>query len=169
MRVRTYNVYRFKELSKEAKANAIAKWYEKEDYPFLSEDLQESLKGLLEQNKIKYNDDLKLFYSLGYCQGDGLCFVGNFEYKGKHYKIIHNYRYYFAESVGISEITEEGEENYLPFQENKENLFIKKYLSICKELEKEGYNILEYRMDNKEFGELCESNDYWFTIEGNID
>lgn len=167
MKRKYYNVYRFKELSKEAKEKAIEKWYEHEDYHFLAEDLKESCKALLEQYKVKY-EALELLYSLSYCQGDGLCFTGNFEYKKRHYKIEHHYRYYFARSVEITEIKDE-EEEYFNFQDDKDNPFIKLYLKIAKELEKEGYGILEYRMDEKEFNEHCERNDYWFTEAGEID
>jgi hypothetical protein len=167
MQVRSYKVYRFKELSKEAKEKAIEKWYEKEDYPFLKEDLKESCKALLEQHKIKY-DNLDILYSLSYCQGDGFCFTGNFIYKKKHYKITHSYNYYYPESVSIDEIINE-EENGLNFQDDKDNPFIKLYLKIARELEKEGYGILEYRMSEIEFNEHCEVNDYYFTKDGDID
>jgi hypothetical protein len=159
-----YQVFNFQELNREAKEKAIKDHYEAEEYPFLESDLIESLKALLEQKKVKY-DNIKLLYSLSYCQGDGLCFTGNFEYKGKHYKITHSYRYYFSKSVEIEEIKED-ENIYLPFQDNKDHPFIKLYLSICKELEKEGYGILEYRMNDKEFAEFCESNDYKFLKTG---
>jgi len=169
MKRRYYNVYRFNELSKEAREEAIKKWYEKEDYPFLSEDLKESCKALLEQYKIKYDDTLQLNYSLSYSQADGLCFFGNFEYKKKQYKITHDYRYDFPESVEIEEINKDGEEIYLSFQDDKDNPFIKLYLKIAKEIEKERYGILEYRMSETEFNEHCEVNDYYFTKDGDID
>jgi len=162
-----YKVYKFEELNQEAKDRAIKDFYDIEDYSFLSDDLTESLKALLEQKKVKY-ENIRLLYSLSYCQGDGLCFTGDFNYKGKQYKITHNYRYYFATSVEINEINKEGEEIYLLFQDNKDNSFIKIYRSICKELEEEGYGILEYRMTDADFAELCDSNEYKFLENGEL-
>lgn len=175
MQTRTYKVYRFKELTEEAKEKAITKWYEIEDYPFLQDDLTESCKALLEENKISYNDDLKLYYSLGYSQGDGICFIGNFEYKNRQFKVTHESRYYHKYSTDIEIYNKKTDDwEWLNDKMNKKYTgikggFINKYLDICRKLEKEGYGILEYRMDNEEFEELCESNDYFFTADGNID
>ena len=165
-----YQVYKFEELSREAKDRAIKDYYEREDYSFLKDDLTESLKALLEQYKISVLDNLELFYSLSHCQGGGLCFAGNFKYKGKDYNIIHSYRYYFAKTVGISEMKnkEEWDGEYLSFQDNKDHPFIKLYLKICNELENEGYGILEYRMNDAEFAEHCEANGYIFLKDGDL-
>lgn len=161
-----YEVYDFEELSRESKDKVITKWYEEiEDYPFLSEDLSESCKALLEENKIKYFDDLELGYSLSYSQGDGLCFGGNFEWKNYNVKIIHNYKCEFASSAKITLIDKEGEE----ITEGEDfDQFESIYLNICKKLEKEGYGILEYRMSDKEFSEVCEANDYNFFKDGRM-
>ncbi len=97
-----------------------------------------------------------------------MCFIGNFKYKGKEYNISHKYRYYFAHSVEIDEITKDGGEIYLNFQDNKDNKFIKIYLSICYKLEKEGYGIIEYRMDDKEFAEFSDSNNYEYLESGKM-
>jgi hypothetical protein len=42
------------------------------------------------------------------------------------------------------------------------------YFDICSKLEKLGYGILEYRMDNEEFLELCEANEYTFLPDGTM-
>ncbi len=166
MKTREYKVYQFKELSEEAKENAIRIWYESEDYPFLSDDLTESCKTLLEGNKIQYNNDLNLGYSLSCCQGDGLNFTGNFQWKKYDIKITHSWRYPFASSSDISIVNEEGEDiENVKIREQFKNI----YLNICNELEKEGYGILEYRMNDEEFTELCEWNDYWFLDNGKMD
>jgi hypothetical protein len=160
-----YEVYDFKELSREAKDKAIEIWYEAENYPFLEEELTESCKALLKENKIKYFDDLKLGYSLSYSQGDGLHFVGNFEWKQYNIRIIHNYRYAFSSSAEISLINTEGEE----ITEGKDyEEFNSIYLNICKKLEKEGYATLEYRMNDKEFQEHCKVNKYNFFKDGRM-
>src|SRR5271169_3042881 len=74
MEIRQYNVYKFEELSKEAKKKAIDKWYESEDYPFLGEDIMQELEYL---DTLKIFEDVKLQYSLSNCQGDGVSFSAN--------------------------------------------------------------------------------------------
>jgi len=162
MREIKLKVYNFNELSDEVKQKVIDKWYEEEDYPFLSEDLTEQTKMLLDENNVEY-DDLKVYYSLSCSQGDGLCFIGNFKYKGHSFKITHNWRYYFAESVDIVEVNDEGEEI-----ENHVEEFKKVYLKVAKEVEKAGYSILEYRMNFEEFNEMCEANEYEFYENGEM-
>jgi hypothetical protein len=161
MKTRTINVYEFSELSEEAKEKAISKWYENEDYPFLEEDLTESLTSLLEQKGCKF-EDICVLYSLSYSQGDGLCFTGSISKDGKELKLTHNYRYYFAKSVEMAFFDKDGED----VDENKELQDI--YFAVCNEIEKEGYSILEYRMNNTEFSEHCKMNNYEFDEDGNM-
>lgn len=71
-------LYKFEELSKEAKERAIEQWREKgydfddNDAQFLTEDFKEILKE-------RGFYDPKVYWSLGYCQGDGVCFEGAIE------------------------------------------------------------------------------------------
>ncbi|MFA5240427.1 MAG: hypothetical protein WC476_12075 [Phycisphaerae bacterium] len=172
-----YEVYRFKELNREAKDKAIANWYEKEDYPFLEEQLTESCKALLEAAKIK--GDPALGYSLSYSQGDGLNFTGEFEWRKYRITVTHSWRYPFASASEITLSNEEGGEiisesaKILPkFNASKEsklfNRFAKIYLGICFKLEREGYATLEYRMNDKEFAEHCQANNYNFFKDGRM-
>jgi len=165
MKIKKIKVYEFKELSKEAKEKAIQKWYEHEDYPFLLDDLRYSLQVLLEQHKIKYDDTLKQYYSLGYSQGDGYCFIGKFKWKNYYINITHNFRYYHKYSTDIMIETNCANEAKQSVYEKFKNL----YYEICSELEKEGYRILRYRMDNKEFNDLCEANNYTFLENGTME
>ena len=160
-----YEVYEFKELSEEVKDKVIEKWYESEEYPFLEENLTESCKALLQENKVKYNGDLRLGYSLSYSKGDGLNFIGNFEWKKYHIKITHSWRYSSASSSDIIIMDEEGEEID---NEKISKQFEDIYLDICDKLEKEGYAEIEYRMDYNEFQEHCESNGYNFLKDGKM-
>lgn len=67
---RTYNVYNFSELSEEAKEKAKT-WYLDEQEPeIFTENCEEDLACLFP------NSDLKVQYSLAYCQGDGLNIYG---------------------------------------------------------------------------------------------
>jgi len=157
-------IYKFSELSKEVKEKVIEKHYEHEDYPFLSDGLTESCKALLDEHKIKYND-LEVMYSLSYCQGDGLCFTGNFSWKKYRVKIIHSERYYYAESVDITVMNKEGEEID---NEDIFNKFKSIYLKICRELKKEGYAEIDYRMNNEEFSELADVNEWFYYQDGSF-
>jgi hypothetical protein len=159
MRTIETKVYSFSELSNEAKEKAIEKYYENENYPFLSDDLTESCKEYLKENNCIYRD-IKLYYSLSNCQGDGLCFIGEIEKDGKLLKLTHNWRYYYASSVDMEFYDENGEE----IEEVKELKDI--YFDICNKLENEGYGIIEYRMDNEEFCEFSDENGYEYTEDG---
>lgn len=159
--IKETKVYKFEELSKEAKEYVKQKYYENEEYPFLCEDLTESCKALLEEAGASYSD-IRLLYSLSYSQGDGLCFTGTIEKGGKELRLTHNYRYYFANSVSMEFIGEQGEE----VDEISELKDI--YFSVCKKLEDEGYGILEYRMTDEEFSEFADNNEYEYTETGKL-
>lgn len=168
MRREYYNVYKFGELSPEQKQKAIDKWYALENHPFLEGDLTESCKAELEERGISYGESLELHYSLGYCQGDGLCFTGAFSFRTAentdlyHVKITHCGRYYHSKSVDFEFTDADGE----MIDDNE--VFIELYRSICRDLEKEGYGIIEYRMSFEEFEEHAEVNGYEFTEDGKI-
>ena len=65
------NLYEYSELSEEAKKNA-RKWYLDDEMraEFFKEDIENDLNGLFPNSK------LKVYFSLGYCQGDGLNIEG---------------------------------------------------------------------------------------------
>lgn len=65
-----YKVYKYEELSDKAKAKA-KEWYLEGREPFMfTEDCEQDLENLFG------NNDLKVQYSLGYCQGDGFNIYG---------------------------------------------------------------------------------------------
>lgn len=65
-----YNVYRYNELSDEAKEK-VKQWYLDGQYPeYFTNTCEEDLYNLFGEN------DLKVEYSLGYCQGDGFNIYG---------------------------------------------------------------------------------------------
>ena len=159
MRIIETKIYTFQELSIESKEKAIEKYYENEDYYFLSEDLTESCKEYLTKNECAFRD-IKLYYSLSHSQGDGLCFIGEIEKDGKCMKIQHTGRCYHSKSVSMIYWDEEGN-NIDEVQELKDI-----YFDICNKLENEGYSIIEYRMDNEEFCEFSDENGYEYTEDG---
>lgn len=187
METRTYQVYKFMELPKETREKVIQKWYESEDYPFIEEDIMQEL---IKLDTLKLFSDVKLQYSLGYCQGDGLSFSANIDFtaylKSKNLSIdkidlLSNAVYKFI-STGNKGHYSYASENQIQYEENERHVdaiweeidgykeeIEKYYLDICNKLEKYGYSILDYRMDEKEFNELCDANNYMFTENGNID
>lgn len=65
-----YNVYKYNELSDKAKEK-VKEWYLEGREPFIfTEDCEEDLRNLFGKN------ELKVQYSLGYCQGDGFNIYG---------------------------------------------------------------------------------------------
>ena len=70
-----YNVYKYNELSDEAKEK-VKQWYleGREEFIF-TEDCEQDLENLFGEN------DLKVQYSLGYCQGDGFNIYGKISTK----------------------------------------------------------------------------------------
>lgn len=75
MRVQTvdYEVYKYNELSEEAK-EMVKKWYLEGQEPYIfSEDVKEDLYNLFGEN------DLDVQYSLACCQGDGLNIYGEID------------------------------------------------------------------------------------------
>jgi len=153
-------VYDFSELSPSAKLNAIEEWYKNEDYPFLSNDIYEKFTELADQHGIEY-DDIDIYYSLTYRQGDGLCVIGTIRKGNKSLFLKHHGHYCHAKSVEMM-FTNDGEE--IDGDDELEDI----YFDICRELEKYGYSILEYRMDENEFNELCEANEYTFLPSGKM-
>lgn len=179
-------VYPFKELGKEAKEYAIAKHYEYEDFPFLEDDLNESL------SEFKYWEDTKLQYSLSCCQGDGLSFSGTLNLEKwisekmpdlKHKETLKEYiynifskgntgHYSFASKNDIDwECNYSHGKTHKRLDKEAERIVSavrEDYMTICRKLEKEGYAILEYRMTHEEFEDYAEVNGYEYTENGKL-
>jgi len=168
MRTIQTNVYKFNELSTEAKQKAIDIYYANNHHEGLSDQLTESLYNQIADNGITH-ENLELLYSLSWSQGDGVCFVGSFEYNALKVKITHdNGRYYHNKST-VKQFTDLNEEDLDNEDENLHVMEFKNlYLDICNKLEKEGYAELEYRMPEAEFNEFCEANEYEFYEDGRI-
>lgn len=188
MKTKTYQVYIFDELSKEAKEYAKQKYYESEDYCFLESDLTERLRELA-----PYWKETKLAFSLSCCQGDGLSFSGTLALMPFLNKFFHEMRRKEVLCEYIYKIYSKGNKGHYTYaskndidieynyQSGKEHKRLEKlseavlecvqedYLDVCKKLEKEGYGIIEYRMTDEEFSEYCDANEYEFTEDGKLD
>lgn len=162
METKKINVYSLNELEEEIKQKVLKRFREEENFWFLKEELKEELKQKLFKNKINYFDDLKISYSLNYSQGDGFCFYGTFEKDNITYKIKPDGHYSHYNSKEIYAYNDEGEE--IEDTEDFNILFI----SICKELETTGYEIMEETLKDKNLIETIEDNDYVFFKNGEI-
>lgn len=187
MKTKTITVYEFKDLDEKAKEYAKNKWYETEDYPFLTNDLTERLKDIA-----PYWSNIRLQYSLSYSQGDGLSFSGELdielflktkmpelrrkeilkEFIYKIYSTGNRGHYAFASQNDVDmEFNYQTGKEYKRLEKKASSVLEavrEDYLDVCKELEREGYKILEYRMTDDEFQEQCEANNYEFDINGKI-
>ena len=188
--IKEITAYHYTELEEYAQKKAKENYLAKEHLPeFFSEDLVEELKeefGLF---------SLKTYYSLSYCQGDGLCLYGNITYselfenekfkktafKGIHYKQIqsikdelhgidfeHRSRYCYANTVHI-------ESHYSYNLIDKQLEVIEKitqnvkswYFSFCKQWEKRGYDYF-YEISDSDMADICDDEDYLFTKKGDF-
>lgn len=187
MREAKVRLYRFDELLDSVKETVMAKFYEEEDYFFLSEDLSEWL----------YSDPYNIFsggadliYSLRYCQGDGLRIHGNIDLnralillfpdmkKKKREKYVGNIavwtdsnnRYCYASKGDIRidggrDLTDKEHDYFF----NHVVPFIQEhYMELCKSLERKGYEILEYRMTHNEFSDMSDNNEWEYLITGEL-
>lgn len=165
-------LYIYDELSDTAKERALNEHNDRNlDYPFLEENLNQELIELLEENKINGGVD-NLYYSLGYCQGDGVCFEGNFEYQGVQFYVKHDGQYYHKYSVRIEYDEDEDDENDDLKALSKENIFNEfkeLYKDICDKIEKSGYSQIEYEQSEENFIDLCEANEYTFRENGEME
>ncbi len=187
--VKEITAYRYSELAEQAREQAKRNYCEENCLPELfSEDLVETLKDKFGLH------NLKTYFSLSNCQGDGLCLCGHispselFEnnkfkriaFKGIHYKQIqsiedelqgidfrHKGRDCHANSVSIDSC----EDNPTDRQESIIEKIIQNvkswYFSFCDEWEEIGYDYF-YEIADNCMQEVCDANDYLFTEKGQL-
>ena len=166
MKTITYNVYSFNELSEEAKKRAIAEHeavMKTEEVPWLKEDMTETLKEILKENKIEGEPELQ--FSLDYCQGDGVMFTGTFYWNNHSIVIKHSGRYTHSNSKEIDIIDGNQEDATKEIYEQFETI----YQNICKELEILGYDLIKSYTSEENVIETIIANDFMFTEEGITD
>lgn len=182
MEQKTINVYDFEELKEDVQEKVLNHFRENNDYPFLEENLKGHLKEILQEYKIKCLDEPRLRYSLSYCKGDGLSFVGDFEFQGmRFYCRKGNLSNYYCHSntidINMEDIEEEEydgdlteEIQIIKIKEAKkiEEEFNELYHNICKKLEKIGYDEIEYQDSDENIKENIQINEYKFTENGEI-
>ncbi len=173
MRTIKTKVYKFNELSEQAKNKAIEQWrknsYDQDDLMnMLIEEIEEDLKedGIINP---------KVLYSGFGSQGDGACFTcdytdaGKFlkdeKYKGISFKITHNGRYYFAKSTNV-EVSDEDISHEM-FNEVEKKIEDEREL-----LGNDIYERLEtyymYLLSDEQIIDNIEANEYEFTEDGKM-
>lgn len=166
MKTKTIEVYSFGELSQEAKDKARQDYNSHSDYPFLMDDLREYIHEELTAKGYTHTD-ITPYYSLSYCQGDGLMFEATVTDKeGDSYTIKHSGHYHHERSTSISGEDKNG--NEIHSQDIKE-FEASIYIPICKTVRDRGYSEIE-EMDSEEYFEnTCDANDYTFTLSGKME
>lgn len=137
---KTFNIYNFDELSPVIQESLIQK--EEENIRqadieyYLEEEMSNLAELLLEENFGEKAIFKKVYYDLGYCQGDGAMIEFNLNYCGKDVAIRHNYycHYYYERSFEIIS------DNLTEKQENK---LKEKIIKINEQLTKYGYQYIE--------------------------
>ena len=163
MKIIETKVYTFDELSDEAKETARAWYREGNDYPFLSDYMQEEAGELLKKAKIK-TDDFKVYYSLSYSQGDGAMIELEGTWKAWNVKVTQSGHYSHERSTTIA-LSSMKTGEYAPEEKEKdfeENV----YIPVCIALKKYGYECIEYENSNESVDETIQANEYTFTEDG---
>ena len=168
-----HTVYAFEELSDDAKEKAIAEQrdgeYEVID-EWLGDELVDKLVTLLAKNKMTrvirggVTETPKVYYSLGYSQGDGAMFEGEVSWRGYTAIITHAGRYYHYNSRDIELVTAFGDEASSKAYDQFDDI----YIAICKELERYGYSTIESAISDENIIENIKLGAYEFYADGRI-
>lgn len=190
--MRTYEktVYNFSELSNEAKEKAI-KYFQKNQYEDLFLDF--FVEDCIEKANDKGFNDVKIQYSLGYSQGDGLSFSAHLDIS----KLLNDFKPTLKTSVSdaiynnISANCEANNghycyaskgdvsiefENYAREYENLNELtnefqeYVREiYLELCNDFEKNGYAEIGYQTSEEYAIEHFNNNNTEFDEDGNLE
>lgn len=166
MKTKIIKLYTIHELSEKAKKKALENLEVLEQNSinyFLPDEILEQCVVLLKKHKI--HGTPKVHYSLNYCQGDGCMFEGTFKWKCYEVFIAHSGNYYHYNSKIINMSTRNGSS---PKQEVQE-AFNDLYVSICKELEKYAYSVMEESTSEEALIGLCDANEYFFRENGTME
>lgn len=189
MQIIETSVYDFNELSKEAQSKAIESqrrglYEDGEPLYFFSDYCHEKAKE-------KGFDIISLQYSLSYSQGDGLSFSADID-KEKfikeclpdikksvldilcnyvHFKCTGNtgfYCYASKKDIDVNTNFYKNTPNIDKIIDILYNHIANSYLTLCNELEREGYLEIDYYYSDKNVIETILGNDYKYTIDGQL-
>lgn len=159
----TYKIYEFSELSEDVKTK-VKEWYLNNFYQ--NEEFSDMCKEELSHRFPK--SDLKVQYSLSYCQGDGL---------NVYITLPQNYRYAYC-MVDRIDLAEEWEyiltEITPPFKNLNKKLMkrfqqyiVDLFTKFCAELEAAGYQFF-YSIDDESMENVCKINEWEFLEDGTL-
>lgn len=145
-----------------------------DNFYFLEEELKEILEEKLKEKGFIF-ENIKISYSLSYCQGDGFSFEGTLKSKDCEFKIkrINSiYSHYNTTEKFLIQNKIKGKWVFFEEQTQKEqekseeklNNFLEEYKYICREMEKIGYSIIE----NQQTDNILKSGFYDFMRENNL-
>ena len=176
MKEKIIKVYEYSELSKEAKKKVLNFFREINDFPFLSEQLEEYLKELLTNNKIEFDNSLKIGYSLSNCQEDGFNFIDNITYKKMLIRVFKNNSHYEHYNTVGNDIIDFNGVYYEELDDNQKEKadkllieFEAKYKDIFRKCEYYGYKIIETEQSEESIKDNIEANGYTFRENGDIE
>lgn len=160
----TKSIVYFDALSDAAKEKA-RQWYkEGNDMPFLKEYLTEFVQERLV--KIGYEiQELKLHYSLAYCQGDGVSFDAIL-IKGKRMYTVKQRDNHYVHEMTMSAYSELYNVSRDGENERDEPVFLEKMRKLARETEKLGYAYIEGENDDENVDDNIRANEYTFTLDG---
>jgi hypothetical protein len=193
MKEKIVKVYEFKELSPEVQEKVIEHFQrDKQEIGDMLWGFNDTAKEEIQEAGFS---DVKLQYSLSNSQGDGLSFSGKLDLKffleKKYSKKLSKYKInalceyiYSVHSTGNTGHYEYASKNQIEYTKNYQNgehwEKIDKlwqnvleeiqdyYMSLCKKLEKQGYDEIEWQLSEESIKEDIEANDYEFTEDGRI-
>lgn len=150
----------FEGLSDEAKDKA-REWYrDGQDYPFLSEWIEEFISEALIESGYTIVTPVRALYSLSYCQGDGVSFETTLEKNSGRYFVTQSGNY-------VHEMTMSMEcESLEDFASVDCDLELEEMRKIARKAEKGGYEEIEYQDSAEQVDESIIANEYTFTLEG---
>lgn len=154
-------IFYFSDLSEEAKEKA-REWYRSiNDYPFLEDCVESFISETMRAQKMTIVEgSLKVRYSLGYCQGDGVSFSCMFEADGKQYEAYTSGHHYMHENtMQVKELLED-------YEEQDDEKMTEALRDIARGAEKDGYKMIEFEDSNECVDENIEANEYTFSTDG---
>lgn len=161
MKIATIALYEYSELSEKAKQKALDTWRETNDDPLMQSHMINLLKEKLEDRTITYTtDSIDVRYSLSNCQGDGFMFIGTVEWEGQEIEITHGDTHYCHPFTARFETGDLGSKDV--------DAFKAMYLEVCNEMERIGYNEIEYANSAESFEQACDANEYTFEEDGTM-
>ena len=194
MRVQEVKLYTFNELSEDAKQLAIRNYRNNNQETFMDFFTEDAIQQIQEAG---FRAPIKLAYSFSYSQGDGLSFSCDYfdsnvlhdifkdvlgsVFKDKTIEFLinnsefrlrgNNGRYAYASASDIDFDID----SRLEYRHNVQGLFqrvqlrlIDIYIGLCRKLEHQGYNEIEYQSSDEYISEELIANEYEFTADGLI-